>query len=154
MPSVHRLLRVAMVWFHLRLWLNALAWALTAAAGAMALTRMVERLLGFPIPWGDAWWLALGAALVGSVGWVVLRRRTRIEVARVLDDRAGLRESLSTALCVEQSDDPWSRAAALHAEGVARGVRLFRAMPAPGLRRWGAPLAVTAGRPRRRPWPR
>jgi len=144
MLSVHRLLRRAALWFHVRLWLNALAVALTAAAGAMALTRIFERLLGFPVAWSEAWVVALSGALVGSILWTVFTRRTRIEVARVLDDRASLRETLSTALCVEQFDDPWSRAAVLQAESVAQSVRLLRALPAPGARRWGAPLAVTA----------
>src|SRR5690606_24832725 len=94
------------------------------------------------------WALALpglaGVAVVAGlvVAWV--RRPKQIDVARAVDERAGLRETLSTALCVERDDSPWSRAVVDDAGAKARRVVVRDAVPieAPGNSWW--PVAACA----------
>ncbi|HRJ50230.1 MAG TPA: hypothetical protein PKU91_06835, partial [Phycisphaerales bacterium] len=76
------------------------------------------------------------AALVATV----LGLRDDLGVAKELDTRAGLRESLSTALCVGSSEDPWSRAVVETARERARSIRLRETLPFEPPRAW--PMAV------------
>lgn len=143
MQSVHRLLGRASLWVHFRMWLNAAVVSVSLAVAGIVALRICERLLGIPVEWGAAWVSALATALVSSVAWVLLHRRSRLEVARVIDDVGALKETLSTALCVQNSDDPWSRAAVAQAERAAGGVRLRGILPV-HVRRWWAPLLLAA----------
>ena len=57
-------------------------------------------------------------------------------------DAADLREALSTALCIEKNDDPWSRAALESAADRARTVKVKEAVPIQTPRFWPVPLAL------------
>ncbi|MEC9374233.1 MAG: hypothetical protein VYC34_10335, partial [Planctomycetota bacterium] len=65
-------------------------------------------------------------------------------IARAVDDRAQTREVLSTAVCVADRADAWSRAAVEHARAASRRIVLRDAFPARAPRRWPAPLIAAA----------
>lgn len=120
--------------------------SVTLTVGAVVVVgwRMVSSVAPAPVGWLPLLGVTTGAALVSAVIWSVSRVRRGGAVARELDERAGLRESLSTALCVAGSDDPWSRAAVAQAERVAAGVSVSRAIPVEAPAYWPAPAAAVA----------
>jgi len=91
--------------------------------------RMVERVGGFVFDWRPIFIGAAVLAVVGAIGWSAARRARGLRLARELDERAGLRESLSTALCVADADDPWSRAVMRTARERAVTVKVARVIP-------------------------
>lgn len=124
--------------------LRALAVALTWAAGVLALALIAQRVFAFPVDWRTAWWVALGSASLGALLYVIITTPSRSEIARRVDDAAGLRESISTALIVNSSKDAWSVAAVETARERAKSVRLHDAMPVRAPRNWWAPFAPAA----------
>lgn len=123
------------------------ALTLSAALIGLIITLLTQRLFGlaidFPGDWGRIALLALCLALAGSVGWSLVRRARGITVARELDERADLRESLSTALCVADSKDPWAHAVIETARDKATKVDVRSAIPYAAPRVWPVPLALT-----------
>ena len=126
-------------------WIRHAVVLLTAAIVLAVLARGVQKLVPvLTIDWARAMPLMLLVAVAAGlvVAWV--RRPREIEIARVVDERAGLRESLSTALCVEQEEGAWSRAIVDDAGQKARRVVVRDAVPieAPGNTWW--PVAACA----------
>lgn len=121
---------------------RTLAVGLTAALGVLILARLGEKMFGLPIAW-KWWFIGAGAgALVGSIVWTVITRPRPARVARTLDDRANLRESLSTALIVEKQNDAWSRLVVDSARDKARVVNVGQAIPIEAPRLWPVPLCT------------
>jgi hypothetical protein len=117
---------------------------LSAAAVLVLLTRVVERTFGFEVPWREVFvWAPVGVVVLAGL-WTVVRRSSEHEVARELDERAGLRESLSTALIIEDEQDPWSRAVVETARERARTVEVRRAVPMEAPRAWPIPFGIAA----------
>lgn len=143
MPAgLSRLLDKAMRrWLLNRFVLLAAVW-LTVAGGLALLVRIAERLLPFTVDWMVAGIAAAAAAVViaGAHAW--FGKPTRVGLAGIVDERAGLRETLSTAVVMSSRPDPWSQAAVGYAEDSARRVVLRDVMPmrVPGL--LGVPLAL------------
>lgn len=126
-------------------WIRHAVVLLTAAIVLAVLARGVQKLVPvLTIDWARAMPLMLLVAVAAGlvVAWV--RRPREIEIARVVDERAGLRETLSTALCVEQEEGAWSRAIVDDAGQKARRVVVRDAVPieAPGNTWW--PVAACA----------
>lgn len=113
-------------------------------AAAMAV-RIGQKLVPFEVPWGLALGLGSAAAVVGALAWAVLTRRGTLDVARHVDERAGLRESLSTALVVERAQDGWSRNIVESAGRSARRVVVRDAVPYSAPRLWAVPSALVLG---------
>lgn len=117
---------------------------ITVGLGVAMLARIVERVLGvhalFAPWWGRGALIAGGVALLSAVVWTISRRRGRLRVAQELDERAGLRETLSTAMYVQRETDPWSRAVVAEADRMAGGVKVGRAIPIQAPRLWPAPI--------------
>jgi len=111
---------------------------------ALTLALLAQRVFAFPFEWTVAWGVALGAACVSALGWTIATRPDRAAVARRVDDGAGLRESLATALALGDASDAWSAAAMNDARERAKAVRLHDALPVRAPRRWWAPLAPAA----------
>lgn len=127
------------------------AWTVTFAVAAVVLVIVVDR--AFALGIGESsWrsmpvmaWVGLGslaAALVAGGVWAVVTRPRESGVAHIVDERAGLRESLSTALCVERESDPWSRAVIESATDKARRVVVRDAVPIEGPSAWRFPTAA------------
>lgn len=146
MNEVRRVVRLA-AW---RLWLvdvvRTLAVTTTIAIVAILLAKITERVLGAGDrfePWWRWGFIGAGAfAVLGAVFWALIRRRRALKVAVELDERAGLREALSTALCVHKDQDPWARAVVETAEASAKGVNVRRAIPFQAPPLWPVPVAT------------
>src|SRR5262245_49355335 len=125
---------------------RVLAATLTAAVGVLIAVRIAEQIFGLNIQWpGD--WLRLfgggvGAALLAAAAWSLIRRARTVAVARALDERANLRESLSTALCVAKSEDPWAKVVVETARQRAVSVKVGQAIPITAPRLWPVPFAA------------
>lgn len=145
MQEVKRVLRQAARRLFLQGLLRALIVAASAALAGFILLRMVQQTFGLAMG-GPEWWTAAavagGAAALGAIVWAIFARRSASGVARELDERANLRESLSTALCVERDDDPWCRAVIETARDRATRVVVRDAMPYESPRFWPVPLAL------------
>ncbi|MGH7243152.1 MAG: hypothetical protein ACREJD_07030 [Phycisphaerales bacterium] len=113
---------------------------MTLAIVALFIATLLDRLLGVNINWKLSLGIASGAAFVIALVWSIVTRHRELGAARVLDERAGLRESLSTALCVEKSDDSWAKAVVLSAEEKARGLRVANAIPIEAPQHWYVPV--------------
>ncbi|MBL9002126.1 MAG: hypothetical protein JNK25_13420 [Phycisphaerae bacterium] len=129
-----------------RLWitdsLRTLTYVLAAAFVVVLTARVVERVFGYAFPWRTIFYgTAAGIALVTLV-WSILARRRALSVAKVLDERAGLRETLSTALYMQRSEDPWAKAVIETAGEKARGVKVGDALPIESPRFWPVPVAL------------
>ncbi|MBS0188110.1 MAG: hypothetical protein JSS51_08570 [Planctomycetes bacterium] len=122
-----------------------LATLVTLAIAALLIATLLERLLGLAIDWKLALSAAGGSALVLALGWTIVRRHREMAAARVLDERANLRESLSTALCMESNSDPWAKAVVLSAEEKARGLRVSQAIPIQAPQHWYVPVFAALG---------
>lgn len=128
--------------------LAGLVVAITAGLGLALVARMVERVLGvqalFAPWWGKGALIAGGLALLGAIGWTIARRRSRVLVAQELDERAGLREVLSTSLYIQRATDPWSQAVVAEANRLAGGVKVGQAIPIEAPKLWPAPIFAGA----------
>lgn len=134
----------------LRLWVldfvRILAVVLTGGVGLLIVTRLVEQIFGlghtFQPLWGT---IAIGmtaAVVVTTIVWTHVARKRTLAVATELDERAGLKEALSTALCVAKSNDAWSVAMVDTAEEKARRVDVRAAIPYSMPKLWPMPIAT------------
>ena len=142
MEAIQRLLRRA--WWRLVLidLIATLAVTLTATAMLLVLWRVLQSLVPLPGQWGVVAGIAAGAAFVIALVWSLVRTRPGSPVARRVDERAGLRETLSTALCVGANQDAWSKATVELAGRTAQGVDLKSTLPVEAPRYWPAPVAA------------
>ena len=129
--------------------IRALVWTLTVTLSGLVIARMVERVFGLTFPWmvpyGGIFAAAGAATLLAAVVWTVVARRRTPVVARELDERAGLRESLSTALYAQtQSNDPWCNAVIETARAKAVSTNVRQAIPLEAPRQWPVPLGCGA----------
>lgn len=121
-------------------WIRALVVLSTAALGGLIVAVVVQRTLGLSFPWPDVFlWTGVGV-LGASVAWALIRRPGVHESARAVDAAADLRESMSTALVLERSSDPWAGAVIETARAKAGGVLLRRSMPVRGPAWWYSPV--------------
>jgi hypothetical protein len=128
--------------------------ALAIGIALIILARIAERVLGLSEAFAGRWTTIFGvvasvALLAAFIASYVTRKRT-IAVAQEVDERAGLRESLSTALYMEQAAstgaDPWAKAMVETAATTAARVSVPVIVPIQGPRAWPAPfLAALAG---------
>lgn len=143
MSEVDRVLRRAAR----RLFVDRFLMSLTVAAAAALIAAfallLADRLLGVAVDWPIAGSALAGLATLGSGLHALATARDRARVARLVDERADLRESISTALAVENLQDPWSRATIEDARVRAVGVDLRRALPIGLPRRWSAPVVAS-----------
>ncbi len=145
MNEIQRVLRVA----SLRLFANGLVRSLIVAFSAAVAVLMgaliVQRVFGLSVSWGDWGRLAgalAGAAVLGGLAWSLAVRARGVRVAREVDERADLRESLSTAVCFAASEDPWARAVVETARDRATRVDIRRTIPIEAPRFWPVPPAL------------
>lgn len=120
--------------------------ALIAWLSAVIILIVVERAFGLQSTF-DAWWRwmfwgGLAAAVAVGFAYTFIRSRRGMTVARTIDDRAGLHESISTAMSLEASKDPWAVAVIETAEARAKGVRVNQAIAFEIPRYWPVPIAL------------
>ena len=140
MPEIDQLLRRAALRVLLVRFMRAMVVAAGLGVGLLLLTRIGEWLLALPVDWLAAWAGVMGVSLLGAAGWAVLLRPDRLTIAREVDERADLRESIGTALCVIGGEDGWSRATVEQARGVSRRVVVRQLFPFTLHRSWLVPV--------------
>lgn len=126
-------------------WIRHTVVLLTCAIALAVIARGVQKLVPvLTIDWSTALPLMAGTAVLAALLVAWIRRPKEIDIARTVDERAGLRESLSTALCVEKEEGAWSKAIVDDAGHKARRVVVRDAVPieAPGNSWW--PVAACA----------
>lgn len=142
MTDIQRVLRAASI----RLWIidlmRTLAVTLAFAAGVALLLLAATKLSAWTVAWSPVLGGLGGGAVVLAAGWSFVRRRRGVDLARVVDERAGLKESISTALVFERAGGGWSRAVVEDAEERARRVVLRDALPYEAPRLWPVPAAL------------
>ncbi len=115
---------------------------LTVGLALLSLLVVVERSLGLAFPWPVIMY-GIGAGCVMTTAvWTWLKRHKGVELARIVDARADLKESLSTALCVADHKDSWSQAAVQSAQERAQRVHVRSALPLEVPRLWPMPIAA------------
>lgn len=135
-----------------RLWMNDFLqlWCVIAAwtMGALLITRAVEKVFGLKAVFTPLWmWIFIGSGVLTTLialVWSLARKKKALAVAQEVDERANLRESLSTALYMEKSamagNDPWARAMLEDAEVAAKRVLVPQVVPIQPPRSWAAPF--------------
>lgn len=142
MDEVTRAIERAGRWLALGRAASAFVLLVAISVGALTVALIAQRVFAFPAPWGLVWMGALGLSAVIAAGWSWAQRPSALGVARAVDERAGLRETLSTAVCVRGQGDAWSVAAQEDAARLARGLVVRREFPIRAPRLWWAPLAA------------
>lgn len=120
--------------------LQTLTMTFTLGVAALIVALLLERALGLFIPWQETFAISAALLVVGALVWSVVRRARGLALAREVDERAGLRESLSTAMCVASADDPWSKAVVETARQRALRVVVRDAVPIESPRLLPVPL--------------
>ncbi len=142
MNEITRVLRKAKGRVVLSRALTGLVVLSTAAVVCVIALIVIERSGLAQVRWDQAVIFGPMGILAGTVLWAVIRLPNQQQVARVVDEGADLKESLSTALHVASASDPWSRAVVASASGVAPGVNLKKAVPVRAPRHWPMPFVV------------
>lgn len=124
--------------------LATLALCLSAVLVGLIVIRVLHAMGAWPFGWVETFVGAGALAVTGALAWSLVRRSNRLGVARELDERADLRESISTALCVQGSPDPWAQAVVETARERARRVVIKDAIPVTAPRLMPLPLACAA----------
>lgn len=104
--------------------------------------RVSEKLFPISFDWTRLGLIAAGSAFAVALLWAWIRRARGLRLAREVDERAGLRESLSTALVVAGNEDGWSRLVVETARQRARRVVVRDAIPYEAPKLWQAPLLL------------
>jgi hypothetical protein len=114
----------------------------SVALALLLLTRLVTWVLSVPVPWGAIAWPLAGAAVLIAIVWSVIRRARGVDLAREVDERGDLRESLSTAMCVADRPDGWARVVVETARQKAASLNVRQVTPIEAPRLWPAPVAM------------
>ena len=139
-----------------RLWLNRWlwqwGWCLFIASGIWLTAWLVDRLfLPGRVPKGWTALAAFGLSLVASAVWLWRTRERPLAAATVLDEAAGLRERVSSGLCVQsQTADPFARVLAAlevlsRVSHSSRWLSLWPTAPWASRRRYGRALKRNRG---------
>lgn len=142
MSPIQRVLRGAARRLLVNDLLTRLVVCATAAGLGLAGTLIVQRVFGLTLPWRAIVLGAAGGSVLVALVWTIMARRSRLAVARVVDERAQLRESISTTLTLGDRHDPWSDAVRQTAQQRAAQVRVREAIPIERPRFWPAPIAA------------
>jgi myosin heavy subunit len=146
MHEIHRVLGHASRRLLVVRWLSLFIASVTGALLIALAARIVQQVFGLEWTWAAFWQSALliglAAAVVISAAWAFISRARPMLVAQEVDERAGLRESLSTAMHVSQSQDAWAQSVVESARERARAVDVAKTIPYELPRWWPAPIAA------------
>lgn len=122
--------------------LRALVLSVFVAVSLMVVLRIVQQVFGLAVEWRAVMILGGSIAAAGTLVWSLGSRPRTMEAARVLDERANLRESLSTALSIGAPKEAWSQLVVDSARQKAASVKVSAAIPIEAPKRWHWPLAA------------
>lgn len=129
MNDINKLLRAASIRLMLIDLFGTLCITIAAAAVVVMGVAIADKFMAGTFAYPLIAWIAGGSAAVGALLWTIIRRARGVELARQVDERADLRESLSTAMCVRNQPDPWAAAVVQTAVERARAVKLRESIP-------------------------
>lgn len=146
LEPIERVLRRARGRLWVSFFINSLCLAAIFAIALAGLLRLGEQLVGLAIDWQSAA-IAIGsAALALALLRSILLTPRSMSLARIVDERANLRQSFSTAMSVARTnpEDAWARVVVEDARSLAPRVDLASALPwqAPPRWHWAAGGAV------------
>ena len=104
--------------------------------------RIAQKLFPFEIPWNAALLGTGVATLLLAAVIAFVRKKKDLAVAREVDDRAGLRATLGTALYLGPPKDAWDTNVIDTARETARSVNINEAVPIAAPARWPVPAAL------------
>jgi len=143
MNEITRVLGIAKKRLFLIDLLRTLAVTLFIAVVLMVAARITQKLVPvFEFPWMMSALIGVGVAFVAAVVWSLIRQPSMLKVAQEVDERAELRESLSTAMCVDNANDAWSKTIVDDAAHKAKRVVMRDALPIAAPRLWPMPFAA------------
>ncbi|MBL4810256.1 MAG: hypothetical protein JKY43_09420, partial [Phycisphaerales bacterium] len=91
--------------------LRTITICLAAAIALMVFARAVQKIAPvFAVPWNIVFVAAPITAILAGFLWALIKRPSQAKAAMIIDEKAGLRESISTALIIESQSDGWSKA--------------------------------------------
>ncbi len=144
MEEIRRVVRAAGTRLLVIGFLRELLAIATVAAIGLFVAVFVQRLFGLSWPWQIIFISTAAATVMAALGVALFKRKDSLGVARELDERAGLRESLSTAICVSAGEDPWSKVVVETARQRAVSVKVRDAVPIEAPRLWPVTLGAAA----------
>jgi len=124
MSNIDRKIRDARNRLNFNTLADGAALGLIVAGCAWGLYVIVERAFVFGWPLAASLWAALALAAVVAGVDLYRRRTSMLAAAVVVDQRAGLKERLSSAMTLRRSSDPFAQAAVRDAERVAGSVHV------------------------------
>ena len=129
-----------------RLYLNAFFRALvvmaTVSGSVLLVLVAVEKLTPYAFDWRPILIASVGVSLATAALAAAFRRPRGVALADELDRRAGLRETLSTAIALKTNTDAWAVAVRESADERASRIVMRDAVPLRAPARWQAPLAL------------
>lgn len=138
MSTIEKQVRHARHRLWINRWLGQFGWSLFFGACIWALTVLADRLfsLGLPLRWIAG--AGSGLCLLASLIWLFRSREHSLAAAVALDESAGLKERVSTALATQsEANDPFSVAVAADAERSVTGLSAKKLIPL----RWSGSLS-------------
>lgn len=109
----------------------------------MVFARLVQKVAPvFEVPWNIVFIAGPASAIVIGLLWSLIRKPNAQKAAMILDERSGLRETISTALLVESQSDGWSKAVVSDASDKARSVNIKSALPLTAPKFWPTPFVA------------
>jgi hypothetical protein len=144
MHEIHRALSTAARRLYLNAFLRAAVIMATAAASVLLVLVAVEKLSPLAFDWPLIAGVAGGITLLAGALAAWVGRPRGVALADELDRRAGLRETLSTAISLKADDSAWAAAVRESASERARRIVMRDAVPVTPPRGWQAPLLLLA----------
>jgi len=116
---------------------------MAAVIALMVFARAVQKVAPvFVVPWDIVFIAAPVSAVLFGLAWAFIKRPSQAKAAMIIDEKAGLRESISTALIIETQDDGWSKAVVTDATEKATKVNLKSALPITAPKLWPTPVVA------------
>ncbi len=149
MHDIQRALTNASRRLFLNTFLRVVVVMATASASVLLVLVAIEKLTPYAFNWKPIGLAAAGITLATAAFAAWVRRPRGVALADELDRRAGLRETLSTAISLESregagNDTAWAIAVKESAADRARKIVMRDAIPVLAPRNWQAPLALLA----------
>lgn len=141
---VQRVIRQARMRWNLDLLLNLLGGILAIGGFVLTILILIDRLLALSTLTPSTGWTLAAAGILCWVGVWLIRRPTPMQVAIAVDERLRFHERISTAVAIQNRDEPFARAAYQETVEKAQSIRIPEHFPIRFKRPWGYGIASWA----------
>ena len=142
MINIDRALSTAARRLYLNAFFRALVVMATVAGSVLLVLVAVEKLTPYAFDWRPILIASVGVPVATAALAAGVRRPRGVALADELDRRAGLRETLSTAIALKTNTAAWAVAVRESADERASRIVMRDAVPVRAPARWQAPLAL------------